>query len=93
VSIALRVLAVGVVGTLLPFLLVLAALRVIPSALAGIAATTEPVFASGLAFVILGQTLSAPQLIGGALVVIGVVLAQATRGESAKTGPIEVAAS
>jgi drug/metabolite transporter (DMT)-like permease len=93
VGIALRVLAVGVVGTLLPFLLVLAALRVIPSALAGIAATTEPVFASGLAFVILGQTLSAPQLIGGALVVIGVVLAQATRGESTKTGPIEVAAS
>ena len=88
----LRVLGVGVVGTLLPFLLVLAALRVISSALAGIAATFEPVFASGLAFLLLGQGLTVPQLLGGALVVVGVVLAQATRGEPAESIPVEVAA-
>jgi len=89
---AFRVIAVGVVGTLLPFLLVLAALRVISSALAGIAATFEPVFASGLAFLLLGQGLSVAQLVGGALVVIGVVLAQATRGQPSEAMPVEVAA-
>jgi drug/metabolite transporter (DMT)-like permease len=89
---ALRVLGVGVVGTLLPFLLVLAALRVIPSALAGIAATFEPVFASALAFLLLGQGLTGAQLVGGALVVIGVVLAQATRGEPSESVPVELAA-
>jgi drug/metabolite transporter (DMT)-like permease len=88
----LRVLGVGVVGTLLPFLLVLGALRVISSALAGIAATFEPVFASGLAFLLLGQGLTVPQLLGSALVVVGVVLAQATRGEPAESIPVEVAA-
>jgi len=88
----LRVLGVGVVGTLLPFLLVLAALRVTSSALAGIAATFEPVFASGLAFLLLGQGLTAAQLIGGGLVVIGPVLAQATRGEPAESISVEVAA-
>jgi drug/metabolite transporter (DMT)-like permease len=83
---------VGVVGTLLPFLLAVAALRVISAALAGIVATTEPVFASALAFVLLGQELSAPQLIGGGLVVAGVVLAQATRGEAGESVPVEIAA-
>jgi drug/metabolite transporter (DMT)-like permease len=92
VGIALRVVGVGVVGTLLPFLLAVAALRVISAALAGIVATTEPVFASALAFVLLGQELSAPQLIGGGLVVAGVVLAQATRGEAGESVPVEVAA-
>jgi drug/metabolite transporter (DMT)-like permease len=88
----LRVFGVGVVGTLLPFLLVLAALRVISSALAGIAATFEPVFASALAFLLLGQNLTPAQLVGGGLVVIGVVLAQATRSEPAESVPVEVAA-
>jgi drug/metabolite transporter (DMT)-like permease len=90
-EIALRVVGVGVVGTLLPFLLVLAALRVISSALAGIAATFEPVFASALAFVLLGQALSVPQLLGGALVVGGVVLAQTHRAEPVTSVSVEVA--
>lgn len=88
----LRVVGVGVVGTLLPFLLAVAALRVISSALAGIAATFEPVFASGLAFLLLGQGLTGAQLLGGGLVVIGVVLAQATRGEGAESVSVEIAA-
>jgi drug/metabolite transporter (DMT)-like permease len=90
-EVALRVIGVGVVGTLLPFLLVLAALRVISSALAGIAATFEPVFASALAFALLGQALSVPQLVGGALVVAGVVLAQTHRAEPLESVPVEVA--
>lgn len=78
-EIALRVLGVGVVGTLIPFLLAVNAVRVISAGVAGIAATTEPVFGAGLAWLLLGQALGAPQLIGGGLVVTGVVLAQLAR--------------
>ena len=78
-EIALRVLGVGLVGTLFPFLLVVNALRRLPAAVAGIAATTEPVFAAGLAWLLLNQSLSALQLLGGGLVVGGVALAQFAR--------------
>jgi drug/metabolite transporter (DMT)-like permease len=46
---------------------------------AGIAATTEPVFAAGLAWLLLGQSLGVAQLLGGGLVVAGVVVAQFAR--------------
>jgi len=78
-EVAWRVVAVGLVGTLLPFALVVAALRWISSAVAGIATTAEPVLAAALAWLFLGQELSAPQLLGGALVVTGVVAAQVAR--------------
>jgi drug/metabolite transporter (DMT)-like permease len=78
-EIALRVAGVGLIGTLFPFLLVVNALRHLPAAVAGIAATTEPVFAAGLAWLVLNQSLGAPQLIGGGLVVGGVIMAQFAR--------------
>jgi len=81
-EIALRVLGVGVVGTLIPFLLAVNAVRIISAAVAGIASTTEPVFAAGLAWLLLGQGLLAPQLMGGALVVTGVLLAQFARART-----------
>ncbi|HYT25827.1 MAG TPA: EamA family transporter [Actinomycetota bacterium] len=74
--VALAVLGVGVVGTLVPFFLAVGAVRVIPAATAAIAASSEPVFAAGLAWLLLGQQLAAAQLAGGALVVAGVMLAQ-----------------
>lgn len=52
---------------------------VLPAAVAGIAATTEPVFATGLAWLLLNQSLGAAQLAGSGLVVGGVVLAQFAR--------------
>jgi drug/metabolite transporter (DMT)-like permease len=70
------VLAVGLVGTLVPFALTVGAVRVISAPTAGIAATSEPVFAVGFAWVLLGQRLNPAQLAGAALVVAGVVLAQ-----------------
>jgi drug/metabolite transporter (DMT)-like permease len=78
-EIVLRVLGVGLVGTLIPFLLVVNALRLLSAAIAGIAATTEPVFAASLAWIFLGQSLAPAQLVGGGLVVGGVVLAQLVR--------------
>lgn len=87
-EIGLRVVAVGLVGTLLPFLLAVSAVRVISASLAGIAATFEPVFAATLAWVLLGQQLGALQLLGGALVVGGVVIAQLSR--TSRTSPVEI---
>ena len=87
-EIGLRVVAVGLVGTLLPFLLAVSAVRVISAALAGIAATFEPVFAAALAWILLGQQLGALQLLGGALVVGGVVIAQLSR--TSRPTPVEI---
>jgi drug/metabolite transporter (DMT)-like permease len=90
-QIAWRVAAVGLLGTLLPFALTVAALRWISSALAGIATTTEPVLAAALAWIVLGQALSVPQLIGGGLVVAGVLSAQLARHPQALATPVEIA--
>lgn len=76
--VTLSVLGVGIVGTLIPFFLAVGALRVLPPATAGIAATVEPPFAAGFAWLFLGQHLSPVQISGGILVLAGVVLAQRT---------------
>jgi len=85
-GVALAVAGVGLVGTLLPFALAVGAVRVISAASAGIAATSEPVFAAAFAWVLLDQRLAAPQLAGGALVVAGVVLAQLAAASSGRLG-------
>jgi drug/metabolite transporter (DMT)-like permease len=74
--VAAAVVGVGLVGTLVPFALAVGAVRLISAATAGIAATSEPVFAAAFAWLLLGQRLTLVQLAGAALVVAGVVLAQ-----------------
>ena len=81
-KVAAAVVGVGLVGTLVPFALAVGAVRVISAATAGIAATSEPVFAAGFAWLLLGQHLAPAQLAGGALVVAGVVLAQLAAARS-----------
>lgn len=89
-DVAWRVVAVGLLGTLIPFALTVAALRWISSAMAGIATTAEPVLAAGLAWWLLAQTLSVPQLIGGGLVVAGVLTAQLARRPPPRSTPVEI---
>lgn len=90
-QVAWRVVAVGLLGTLLPFALVVAALRWVTSAVAGIATTAEPVLAAMLAWLLLGQALGAAQLLGGALVVAGVLVAQLVRQPPPAAMPVELA--
>ena len=88
-KVAAAVVGVGLIGTLVPFALAVGAVRVISAATAGIAATSEPVFAVAFAWVLLGQRLNLAQLAGAALVVAGVVLAQlasASRGAAGRRG-------
>jgi drug/metabolite transporter (DMT)-like permease len=91
-AVAWRVIAVGLVGTLIPFALVVAALRWISSAVAGIATTTEPVLAAALAWLLLGQALTPPQVVGGALVVAGVLAAQLARQPQPGATAVEIGA-
>jgi drug/metabolite transporter (DMT)-like permease len=91
-QVVLAVLGVGLVGTLLPFFLSVGAVRVLSPATAGIAATVEPPAAALFAWVFLGQHLTAVQLLGGAMVVAGVVLAyRVPMGAGEALGPEAVA--
>ena len=78
-----------VVGTLLPFVAMVAALRRIPSARAGVVATLEPVLGALFAWVFLGEDLAAAQLAGGAVVVAAVVWVQANAPDlEAEAAPV-----
>lgn len=73
---ALLALGVIVIGTLAPFVLMVTALRHVPASRAAVVATLEPVLAAGFAWAIHGESLSAPQLAGGAAVVAAVAWVQ-----------------
>jgi drug/metabolite transporter (DMT)-like permease len=73
-----------VLGTLTPYLLVTAAMRHLPPTSVGIIGTVEPVIAGAFAWTLLGEVLSTPQVLGGLVVLVGVVLA-----ESARTTTVE----
>lgn len=75
----LLMLYVVVAGTMITFLLVAAALRHISATRVGIVAMLEPVAASGVAFLWLGETFGTPQLIGGGIVLAAILLAQTAR--------------
>jgi drug/metabolite transporter (DMT)-like permease len=66
-------------GTIVPFALVVGALRHVPATRVGIVAMLEPVVATAVAFAWLDESLAAAQLVGGAVVLAGIVLAQTAR--------------
>jgi drug/metabolite transporter (DMT)-like permease len=68
-----------VLGTIVPFFLIVGSMRHITATRAGITAMVEPVVASLAAWGWLGETLGATQLVGGAIVLAGIVLAQSAR--------------
>jgi hypothetical protein len=66
------------VGTLLPFVCMVAALRLIPAPRAAVVATLEPVLAAVFAWVFHDEVLAVPQLAGGAVVLAAVVWSRRT---------------
>ena len=72
-------LGVIVVGTLLPFICVVAALRHLPAPRAAIAATLEPVLGAIFAWWLHDERLAGVQLVGGALVLGAVLWVQSRR--------------
>ena len=70
---------VVVPGTILPFALSLGALHHLPATRVATVSMLEVLLASIVAWAWLGETLSAAQLAGGVIVLLGVVLAQTSR--------------
>ncbi len=71
-----KVIYVGIAGTLLPYSLFFWGIQRIQAERAVVIATLEPVIASALAWLWLGQTLTFLQLIGGILMVFAVTVLQ-----------------
>src|SRR5436190_2102205 len=72
-------LGVIVIGTLLPFICVVAALRHLPAPRVAVAATLEPVLAAVFAWWLHDERLAVVQLVGGALVLGAVLWVQSHR--------------
>jgi drug/metabolite transporter (DMT)-like permease len=70
---------VVVLGTVVPFIFMITALRHIPATRATVVAMIEPVLAGLVAYAWLGEEISAGQIAGGALVLAAIVLAQTAR--------------
>ena len=70
-------------GTVVPFLLVLGSLRRIGAQRAGIVATTEPLWAGLIAIFVLSETLTWLQALGGVVVVAGIITAETSRRDAA----------
>ncbi len=68
-----------VLGTVVPFILVVGSLQHLPATRVAICGMLEPVVATLVAYAWLAETLDAAQLVGGALVLAAIVLAQTAR--------------
>jgi drug/metabolite transporter (DMT)-like permease len=68
-----------VLGTVVPFALIVNALHHVPATRVTVVAMLEPVLAAGVAFAWLGEEIGGPQIAGAVLVLAGVVLAQTAR--------------
>jgi drug/metabolite transporter (DMT)-like permease len=68
------ILYVAVFGTLLPFFLFILALRHLQASQVGIITTLEPVVAATIAWIYLGDRLTAFQIVGGVLVLIAILM-------------------
>jgi len=75
----LRVAGIVAIAAVIPFTLGFVALRLLPAARVSIVATSEPFVAAVIAWAVLAQSLRPPQILGGALVLAGIVVAQAHR--------------
>jgi drug/metabolite transporter (DMT)-like permease len=78
---ALLALGVVLIGTLLPFICMVAALRHVPAPRAAVVATLEPVLAAVFAWVIHDEALAAVQVAGGLAVVGAVLWVQSRRAD------------
>jgi drug/metabolite transporter (DMT)-like permease len=66
-------------GTIVPFALSVASLRHLPATIVGVVAMAEPPLAALAAYLWLDETLAAAQILGGAIVLAGIGLAQTAR--------------
>lgn len=82
-------------GSIASYLLIAAALRHLPPTSVGIIGMVEPVVASAVAWLVLHERLDPAQLVGGALILVGVALAETARtaGPTAPAAPVPAGAA
>lgn len=80
------ILCAGTLGAALPKVWVLGGVRLIGSTRAAVAMLMEPVVAVVVAAVVLGQRLTALELVGGAAILVAVVLVQRASGTGSAPG-------
>jgi drug/metabolite transporter (DMT)-like permease len=73
------VLGIVLVGTIVPFVLMVGSLQHLPATTVGMVAMLEPVLGALVAYLWLGEALAAQQLLGGAVVLVAIFLAQTAR--------------
>jgi drug/metabolite transporter (DMT)-like permease len=79
---------VVLLGTVLPYLLVLAAIGFIGPARVGLLGMAEPVTAGAVAWVVLAEVLDGPQVLGAGVVLVGIVLAETARRRPPHDSPL-----
>lgn len=72
-------LVVIVVGTVMAYLLSIASLQHLPAPVVSVLATLEVVFAAVASWIFIGESLAAAEIVGGGILLVGAVLAQASR--------------
>ncbi|MGI5199655.1 EamA family transporter [Streptomyces sp. CA-288835] len=76
------------IATVLAYVTGVLAVRRLSPQVAGVVACLEAVIATVLAWILLGEHLSAPQLVGGAVVLLGAFIAQSSTPAKASDGPV-----
>ncbi|MEV0173753.1 EamA family transporter [Streptomyces sp. NPDC050803] len=76
------------VATVLAYVTGVVSVRRLSPQVAGVVACLEAVIATVLAWVLLGEHLSAPQIIGGAVVLLGALIAQSTAPAKGSAEPV-----
>ena len=71
-----------IVGTLIPYIFVINSIRHIGGAGASIMGMTEPPIAAIFAWIVLSEILSPIQLLGGAVMLVGIVVSQRARQQN-----------
>jgi len=78
----LMLLWVSVLGTIVPFAMLLAGVRRVGADGATVTAMIEPILAGAVAWVLLGQSLSSAQVAGALIVMVAVAIAQVSRARA-----------
>ncbi|MFG2030110.1 DMT family transporter [Streptomyces sp. NPDC048825] len=76
------------IATVLAYVTGVLAVRRLSPQVAGVVACLEAVIATVLAWILLGEHLSAPQLVGGAVVLLGAFIAQSSTPAKGSEGPV-----
>jgi drug/metabolite transporter (DMT)-like permease len=73
------ILWIVVLGTVIPYLCVLSGIKILSASTSSVIGMLEPVLAGIFAWIWIGESWNAIQLIGGAIVIIGIYIADKTR--------------